>query len=210
MNINIDMYIDIKQLNEQIESILELYPENAGEEITDFADYEDALNKIYQKYKNNEALTYCPNAKTIDYDGQKYSLAVVLGVPRPTKGGMKPHGMSHFMDKHTYTHENGTIPTEQDLIDACKDVQEVLNDAVKQNKTKKQHQRTSDVVYNPFEHKIIFGNQEYIYIICLAKDKRELNYLHNLFKRDNPNYIKDQRTQIRRKQRNELPPKYNI
>ena len=88
--------------------------------------------------------------------------------------------------------------------------QKVLDDAVQQNKTKKAHKRTADIVYNPYENKLIFGNSQYIYIICLAKDKQELNYIHNLFKRDNPKYIKDQRAQIKRKQTNELPPKYNI
>ena len=202
--------MDFKELNEKLEQLTELYPEDAGLEITDFENYEDALNKIYQRYKNNEALAYCPNATKIHYNNQEYSLAVVLGVAHPTRGGMYPHGMSHIMKKHTYTHENGTIPTEQDLIDACKNVKNVLNDAIKQSQTKKEHKRTADIVYDPYENKLIFGNKKYIYIICLAKDKQELNYIHNLFKRDNPDYIKDERTKIQQKQKNEITPKYDI
>ena len=188
--------MDFKELNEKLEELTELYPEDAGLEITDFENYEDALNKIYQRYKNNEALAYCPNATKIHYNNQEYSLAVVLGIAKPTKAGMNPHGMAHYMDKHSYEHENETIPTEEELLKASKNVQNALNQAKQDN----------NVVYNPFEHKLIFKNGNYVYIICLAKDDKELVYLHNLFIPKSKKYIKRKRKEINKQKQNEIPP----
>lgn len=202
--------MDIKNLNNELanaieemkmfneEQINELRAEDAGEEITDFKDYNDALDKIKARYDNNEILAYCPNATTFDYDGKTYQLAVVLGIKEPneTKGSMNPHGMAHYLNKHTYTNDTKTEPTQEDLIKAAKNIKGAYGVA----KKKKQ------IAFDPFENKVIFSNGKYVYIVCLAKDEVELSYLHNLFQLEKPNYIQNQKKQIQKKLKNELPP----
>lgn len=196
--------MDIKDLNTELGKVLkeeqidELRVEDAGEEITDFKDYNDALDKIKAKYDKNEILAYCPNATTFDYGDKTYQLAVVLGIKESTetKGSMNPHGMAHYLNKHTYTNDIKTEPTEEDLIKASKNIKGAYGLA----KKKKQ------VAFDPFENKVIFSNGKYVYIICLAKDEKELSYLHNLFQLEKPNYIQNQKKQIKKRLNNELAP----
>lgn len=187
--------MNFKDITTQLQHLLELYPENAGEEITDFENYEDALNKIKQRYDNNEALAYCPNAIELDYKGNKFSLAVVLGVAENQEDGMGPHGMAHYMTKHVAGFD-GKIPTEEDLIKASKNVKNAL----------KQAEHDKKVLYDPFEHKLIFECGKFIYIVCLAKDEKELAYLHTLFIPKSKNYLSKQKKKINQKLDNEIPP----
>lgn len=192
-----DIHEILQQLDTALIQLNELRAEDAGEAITDFKDYSDALEKLKQKYDNNEILAYCPNATILEYDGESYELAVVLGI-KTTTDGKKPHGLAHILDKHTYTHDDNTVPTEIDLINATKRIQIELQQATKQK----------NVLYDPFEHRLIFGNKQYIYVVCLAKDKDELSYLHTLFRPDKPNYIKKQQAKLNRRLQNEIPPDY--
>lgn len=181
--------MNISKINEQLKQILnELRKQDAGEEITDFESYEDALNKIKERYDQGLTRAYCPNAIEFEYNKNKYSLAVVLGV-KESSNGMNPHGMAHYLDKHTYTNKQQTKPTEQDLIKAAKNVKTALSQAIKNN----------DVVLNEQEQKLIFSNGHYVYIVCLAKDNEELTYLHTLFKDEKNNYIKRQKRKLRHK-----------
>lgn len=99
------------------------------EGITDFKDYDDALKKIKERYDKGLAKAYCPNATTVNYDGQKYQLAVVLGDKTYRKTGMKPHGMAHYLHKHTNPEKDKNASTEQELMQATKDVKIALQDA---------------------------------------------------------------------------------
>lgn len=147
---------------------------------------------------NNEALAYCPNAVTLEYEGELYELAVVLGVAHTTSGNMKPHGVAHILDKHTYTNELGTLPTPDDLIKAAKNIKGAYGEA----KKKKQ------VVYDPFKHTLVFTNGHYVYVVCLAKDKNELNYIQTLFPDTNANYLQNKRRKIQKRLKSEMPPTY--
>ena len=182
--------MDFKKLNEEIENLLmdinELYPKDAGEEITNFESYEQALDIIKKRYDENKSLAYCPNALKFDYNGNKYQLAVVLGIKEPNNG-MNPHGLAHILDKHSYQYDG--VPTEEDLIKAARNVKTVLNKSLK----------TGNYLFNPEDNKLIFGNSKFIYIICLAKDDDELTYLHTLFMTDKKDYLKRHKKRLNKK-----------
>lgn len=191
--------MEIDKLNEELKRVLnELRKQDAGEEITDFKDYDDALKKIKERYDKGLAKAYCPNAIEVEFEGQKYQLAVVLGDKTYRKNGMKPHGMAHYLHKHTNPEKDKNASTEQELMQATKDVKIALQDA----------KRKKNIVLDPFENKLIFTYGKYVYIICLAKDKDELNYLHNIFNPEKKNYLSNQKSKIKRKLQKELPPNY--
>ena len=127
--------MNYKKLDEKLNFVInELRKDDAGEEITDFNDYEDALRKIKEKYDKGEFYAYCPNATKISYDNNEYELAVVLGIAKETKSGMKPHGMAHYLSKYTYTDKDKLHPTAQELLYASKNVNTAIKEATK-NKT---------------------------------------------------------------------------
>lgn len=203
--------MNIKQLNEELEKFLteeqinELRPKDSGELILDFETYEDAVDKIKEKFDNpeNKICAYCPNATTISWNGKKYQLAVVFGVAKETDGGMKPHGVAHILGKHVC--DNGNEPTEDDLIKAAKNIHNAFNQAIKAKS------KENRFVFDPFENKLIFSLGRYVYIICLEKDKEELTYLHNLFqtKGRSEDYIKGQKKSIEDRLKKELQPKFD-
>lgn len=181
--------MDLNKLNEELKRILnELRKQDAGKEIIDFKDYDDALKKIKERYDKGLAKAYCPNAIEFKYNKSMYNLAVVLGIDKP-KEGMNPHGMAHYLQKHTYTNKQQTKPTEEDLIKAAKNVKTALAQAIK----------NKNIVLNQEEQKLIFSNGNFVYIICLAKDDEELTYLHTLFKDEKNNYVRRQKKKLRRK-----------
>lgn len=181
---------------EQINKIDELRKQDAGEELTNFTNYEEALNLIKQRYDNHEALAYCPDAITISYNGKDYKLAVVLGVDTPKNSGMNPHGMAHYLSKHAYTNKNKTKPTAQNLINAAKDIKNALNNAIKKR----------NILFDEFKNELIFSNGAYIYIVCLAKDENELNYLQTLFPDDRKHYIQNKKDNYKKLIQREIPP----
>lgn len=184
----------IKKLNQEINDFLrdldELYKEDAGEIIDNFDSYEDALEIIKNKYDKQESLCYCPNALTFKYKDTEYQLAVVLGVSQKQTNGMGPHGLSHILDKHSYQYEYE--PTQEQLIKAAKNVKSALISAIKKRR----------IAHNPNGNKLIFANGDYIYIICLAKDDKELTYLHTLFMTKDKDYFRKYKRKFLRNKHN--------
>ena len=196
--------MNIKKLNEELNKLLdinELKKQDAGEEIQ-FTDFNDAVDKLRQKYEAGQIKAYCPNVDTIKYNDQEYELCLVLGISESepySKPPMDPHGMSHYLHKHINDKKkDGKPATIDNLIGATKNVKAAFRKALQKP--------GKYIAFNKKKNKIVFSNhdQSYIYVICLAKDKDEITYLHNLFPNTNPNYIENRQNEYRKEEDNDL------
>lgn len=166
------------QITEILQKINELLRKEmeSGEKV-DAKDFPEAIQKIYDLYKQGKLNVYCPDVFEFKYTGDSYQLCAVSG--KKNKKGKVTYGLAHILDKHVGEIVNGRKVTEEQLVRAMQRTQDVLEEALEKEK----------VYYNAFYNRILVEKDNYYYIISLPKNDKEVCFLTTLFKSD-PNYIK--------------------
>ena len=171
---------------EESHFINELKKKDAGEKI-EFENFHDAVEKLYDKYKNGEISAYCDDVlrKPLKYKGQKLELCLVIGgeIIETTNSYeiLYKSGLGHSFQKHSGEKVNGKIVTEEDLKGAIKHLPAAL-------KYGKRYDEDVIVTGENGEERIVtrllIDYNEFVYVIAFAEDESEINYLMNTFKPD--------------------------
>lgn len=171
--------MDINKLNEQLEKLLELKRDDmeSGHKVN--ADnFPEAVQKIYELYKQGRLNVYCPDVFEFKYIGQVYALCAVSG--KRNKHGNIKYGIAHSLNKHSNEIVDGRIVTEEQLVRAMKRTQEVLQEKLESGR---------GLFYNAELNRIIFEKDKYVYSVVLPDNDKEVCYLQTVFKADK-SYLK--------------------
>ena len=175
-----------KQLTE--DQLNEFKRDEAGEKI-EFKNFHDAVELLYDKYKNGEISAYCDNvlkdSKPLKYKGQELELCLVIGGEIVESNGsfeiIFKSGLGHAFQKHANEKVDGKVITEKQLKGAMKQLPTAL---------KLGQRYTENVVVTGKNGekrvvtRLLIEYEEFIYIIAFAEDDSEINYLLNTFKAD--------------------------
>lgn len=178
--------MDIRNINEQLEKLLELKRDDmeSGQEIN-AKDFPEAVQKIYELYKQGKLNVYCPDVFEFKYTGQMYALCAVSG--KRNKHGNIKYGIAHSLKKHTNQIVNGRVVTEEQLVRAMKRTQNILQEKLQQGK---------GIFYNATLNRIIFEKDNYVYSVVLPDNNTEVCYLQTVFKADKA-YLKRLKTKYK-------------
>ena len=168
------------------ENLVEFKRDDAGEKL-EYKDFHDAVEKLYDKYKNGEISAYCDNVlpKPLTYKGQELELCLVIGGEIvETKDSYEivyKSGLGHSFQNHSNEKVNDEIVTEEQLKGAIK----LLPAALKHGE-----RYDEDVIVTGKDGeervvtRLLIDYSGFVYIIAFAEDESEINYLLNTFKAD--------------------------
>lgn len=171
--------MNIQQINEQIKLILQELDREEMEKGTkiDAQDFPDAVQKIYDLYKQGKLNVYCPDVFEFKYINNNYALCAVSG-KRHSNGQIK-YGIAHVLDKHVGDKIKGYSVTEQQLVNAMKRTELVLKECLENN----------SVIYNKETNRIVCTKDNYYYFITLPYNDKEVCFLTTVFKAEK-SYLK--------------------
>lgn len=135
-------------------------------------DFPEAVQKIFDLYKQGKLNVYCPNVFEFDYTGTMFALCAVSG--KKNKEGKIKYGIGHSLQKHGGKMVECVLVTEEMLIKAMKNTQGALFNALNKRK----------IIFNPKTNNILFDNNGYVYAITIPKHNQEVCYLQTVFKAD--------------------------
>lgn len=144
----------------------------------DAKDFPEAIQKIYELYKQGRLNVYCPDVFEFKYTGDSYQLCAVSG-KRNREGNIK-YGLAHSLEKHTGQIVNGEKVTEEQLVNAMKRTQDVLEQKL---------QNEEEIFYNKELNRIMFEDNGFLYAVVLPNNNKEVCFLVTVFKADN-NYLR--------------------
>lgn len=159
---------------------------DAGEKV-EFKDFHDAVEKLYDKYKNGEISAYCDDVlpKPLKYKGQELELCLVIGGEIiETKDSYEivyKSGLGHSFQNHSDEEVNDEIVTEEQLKGAIKQLPVAL---------KRGERYDEDVIVTGKDGeervvtRLLIDYSGFVYVIAFAEDESEINYLLNTFKAD--------------------------
>lgn len=166
--------MDINKLNEQLEKLLELKRDDmeSGHKVN--ADnFPEAVQKIYELYKQGRLNVYCPDVFEFKYTGQIYALCAVSG--KRNKQNSITYGIGHSLEKHTGQIVDGELITEEMLVGAMKNTQAALYKCLNKRR----------IIFNVKANTILFEYGGFVYAVVIPKDDKEVCYLQTVFKADN-------------------------
>lgn len=166
------------KINEILQKLNELLRKDmeSGEKV-DAKDFPEAIQKIYELYKQGKLNVYCPDVFEFRYTGEVFALCAVSG--KKNKKDQIPYGIGHSLQKHTNQIVDGKEITEEMLIKAMKNTQSVLFNALNKRK----------ILFNQRTNNILFEGNGFVYAVVIPKNNQEVCYLQTVFKADN-NYMK--------------------
>lgn len=151
----------------------------------EFKDFHDAVEKLYNKYKEGEISAYCDDVlpKPLKYKGQELELCLVIGgeivETNDSYEIVYKSGLGHSFQNHSGETVNNEIVTEEKLKGAIKQLPMALKSGERYDE---------DVIItgkNGEERvvtRLLINYNEFIYVIAFAEDESEINYLLNTFK----------------------------
>lgn len=113
------------QITEILQKINELLRKEmeSGEKV-DAKDFPEAIQKIYDLYKQGKLNVYCPDMFEFKYTGDSYQLCAVSG--KKNKKDQITYGIGHSLQKHAGQIVDGKEITEEALVKAMKNTQSIL------------------------------------------------------------------------------------
>lgn len=190
--------MDIKKIKEQLEKLLEEQFEWRTETICKvlpllnelFQDdvdmygqlkLDEAVDTMKRLYDENKLRVCIPTDTSFSYKGNNLHLHLVMGNCEYANNKLIcKYGIKHVLDKHSKQSiervDDNSLCSEEKLLKAIKNI----NNALEHGKA---------FMSTEFSDRLIIQYQGFLYIICYARNEKEITYLHTLFKPTNK-YLK--------------------